>query len=365
MNNHAAQKITLLQFIFIIFGVQISLGVLSLPQDLAERANTDGWITIIILWIISLTASLVVIQVMKKQPEKTLPDLIKAYLGHWVGKAGAVLYGSWVLFYAYAGIVRSILYTKAWLLPQTPNYLIMILFLVPTYVIASGGLRIIGRYAELIFYMSLWVPLVYLIPLREAHWNHLLPILKEGWGPIFSALPVTYLSFSGFGAALILYPFLTNKEKASIGIVISSTLSMVTLVFTTLVCFVIFSPDEITQFNEPIVNVLKIIEFKFIERIEILFFSFFLFLFSLSWISTLYLSVYCASWLFGRQHDRVFLRLFCVIIAAGTFFFLPTFNQSDQMSIYLNRFGMGVELVVPICLLIYMWLHDHYQRRSK
>ena len=43
----------------------------------------------------------------------------------------------------------------------------MLLLLIPTYVIARNGLRILGRYAELVFMISLWIPFVYLLLLKD------------------------------------------------------------------------------------------------------------------------------------------------------------------------------------------------------
>ncbi|TXK81465.1 GerAB/ArcD/ProY family transporter [Paenibacillus sp. N3.4] len=358
MKKYGLNEITLMQFIFMNFGVQISIGLLALPQVLAERAGTEGWIGIPIGWVFSTGASLIIIQLMKKFPDGTVVDLLTRYLGNWAGKSGAILYALYYLFFGYLGIVRTILYTKDWLLPQTSAYITMLLLLIPTYTIARNGLRIIGRYVELIIFLSLWIVFVYLFPLKDAHWLHLFPIFKEGWKPIFSAAQVTIFSYLGFGVTLILYPFLQNKTKASMGVVISNTMTMLVFLFITIVCFVYFSPDEMKAYNEPVVNVLKTIEFKFIERVEMLFVAFYLFIFSFSWIPTMYLSVFCTSWLFGKQDHRSHLRLLWLIIAVATFFYIPTFNQSDQMDKALAWAGICCEYVFPACLLIYVCIHD-------
>ncbi|MEW9700010.1 endospore germination permease [Paenibacillus sp. SI8] len=358
MKKYGLNEITIMQFIFINFGVQSSIGLLALPQVLADRAGTDGWMGILIGWIFSTGASLVIIQVMKKYPDGTLLDLLTHYLGEWAGKAGAILYALYFLLYGYLGLVRTVLYTKAWLLPQTPGYITMLLLLIPTYTIARNGLRIIGRYVELVIFLSLWIPFVYLLPLKDAHWLHLFPIFKEGWRPIWSAFQATILSYLGFGVTLFLYPFLQNKPKASIGIAISNAMSMLLFLFITLVCFAYFSPDEMKAYNEPVVNVLKTIEFKFIERIEMLFIAFYLFIFSFSWIPTIYISVFCTSWLFAKQDHRSHLRVLWLALALVAFFYIPTFNQSDRLDKILTKAGLCFEYAFPACLLIYIWIHD-------
>ena len=87
-------------------------------------------------------------------------------------------------------------------------------------------------------------------------------------------------------------------------IVISDTLTMLGYLFITMICFVYYSPDEIQKYNQPVINMLESIEFKFIERMEMLFIAFFILIFSLAWIPAMYMGVFCTSWLFGKQDHR-------------------------------------------------------------
>ncbi|MBW7454044.1 endospore germination permease [Paenibacillus sepulcri] len=364
MKSYSDNQISLLQFILIISGIQVSVPILSLPRRLAETAGTDGWISLIIGWALSEVASIAIILVMKNHPDDTLPDLILHYIGTWAGKAIALVLALYFCLLTLDGLARTVLITKSWLLPNTHVYTIMILLLVPAYTIARHGPRILGRYAQIVVLMSLWIPLMYLVTLKNAHWLHLLPILKEGWRPVFSAVQATIYPFLGMAAAFILYPFLRRKEKAVAGILISNTLTLLTYLFVTVICFIHFSPDEITEYNEPVISVLQAIEFTFIERIEVPFIAFYLFIFSLVWIPAMYLTTFCSSWLFGLQDNRSHLRSLCLIIAVGAYFFSPTFKQSNRLEAVLFNAGLGIEYLFPVCLLVYLWIHNRFQRRN-
>ncbi|WP_261305588.1 GerAB/ArcD/ProY family transporter [Paenibacillus andongensis] len=361
MKKYTYNEITSMQYIFLNSGIQVSVFFLAMPRKLAEKAGTDGWIALIIGWAITVAASLIVILVMKKHPEGTLFDLIERYLGKWAGRVVVIFFALYLFYYAYTGLIEAVLLTKAWLLPQTSASTVMLLLLIPTYVIARNGLRVLGRYAELVFIISMWIPLVYLFPLKDAHWLNLVPLLKEGWKPVFSAVPTTFFSYIGFATTFILYPFLKNKQKASSAIMISNTLTMLGYLFITVICFVYYSPNEIQKYNEPMVNILEAIEFNFVERMEVLFIAFFLLIFSLAWIPAIYMGVFCTNWLLGKQDHRNHLRVLWFFTAISSFFFLPTFNQSDRMNDLLNQVGIAVEYVFPSCLLVYLWLHDRFQ----
>jgi hypothetical protein len=143
MNRFAGNEITTMQYICLNSGIQMSVFFLAMPRILAEKAGTDGWIALIIGWIITAAASLIVIQVMKKHPDGTLLDLLTRYLGKWTGKVAAGLFALYLFYYAYTGIAQALLITKAWLLPQTSASTVMLLLLIPTYVIARDGLRML------------------------------------------------------------------------------------------------------------------------------------------------------------------------------------------------------------------------------
>jgi len=362
MKKYTFNEITFMQSILIVSGIQVSVGFLALPRVLAEKAGTDGWISLILGWVAAVAANLIIVQVMKRSPGGTLLELLTKYIGKWAGIAGGVLLALYFLYIAYATLIYSVIVVKVWLMPQTPAHVVMLLLLVPAGVIARSGLRIVARYAEIVFLLSLWIPFAYLLPLKDAHWLHLLPLLKDGVQPVIAAVPATFYFFVGFATTFIWYPFLKDKQKASAGIVIANTLSLIVFLFVTVVCFVYFSPDRITEYGEPAINVLKTIEFKFIERIEVLFIAFYLFIFSLAWIPFMYFGAFCTSWLFNKQDHRGHLLVFWLIFAVAGFFFMPTSGQSEKMNDVLGKIGYGVEYLFPVCLFFYVWIYDRVKR---
>ncbi|KPV55221.1 spore gernimation protein, partial [Paenibacillus sp. A3] len=214
MKKYAFNEITLMQYILAIHGMQVGIGVLQLPRQLAEKAGTDGWISLVIGWLVALAVSLVIIRVMKYYPEGTLLELLSHYFGRWAGKLGALVFCAYFFYFFFIVVVRAVLFLKLWILPQTPDAMIMILFLIPSYLIVTAGVRIMGGYAGLVFFLALWLPDFYLLPLLGSHhWLHLLPVLKGGWEKIPGKSLTPGLFFLWVGKGFFLYPFLANKTS--------------------------------------------------------------------------------------------------------------------------------------------------------
>lgn len=77
----------------------------------------------------------------------------------------------------------------------------------------------------------------------------------------------------GFEGVLFL-PVFRKIKSASASVVIANTMTLAVYLFVTIVCFVVYSPDEITQYQEAPLSVAKIIEFRFLERFDIIFYPY-------------------------------------------------------------------------------------------
>ncbi|KQL46200.1 spore gernimation protein [Brevibacillus choshinensis] len=365
MRKYAFNEITLLQYIFFIHVLQVGLGVLTMPRELAESAGTDGWISILIGWAIANAASLIIIQVMKRHPEATIIEIVTFYFGRWIGGGITVLIALYFIVAAIIVLFSAISLLKVWVLTHTPTYVIVILLMIPTYLILHSNLRVLGRYNELVFYLSLWMPFLLAMTLRESHLIHLLPVLKDGWMKVLLTAKSTVLSFFGFETAFFLYPFLQKKQAASIGIVIANTLSMLVFLFVTLVAFAYFSPDEITLYTWPTLSLLKVIEIRFLERVDIVFLSVYMFMLSTTWIPYMFFALFSTSQLLGKQDHSGPLKVFACLTIVLSFFFDPSFIQLEAMTKMWSKYGLIFAYAFPLCLWMYAWMHDLFHRRRQ
>lgn len=365
MKDIVKNEITLMQFIFIIHQVQMGTAILQIASQVAEKAGSDGWISIIIGGLLSMSASVIMILVMKHYPDGTIIDLISHYFGKWIGKLVTIIFilisGSLAIFI----LNRSFLFLSALVFPEGQVNILIVLGLIPTYIITRNHFKIIGRYCELVTFLTIWIMLLFFFPLKEASFLRLLPILKEGWEPVFRGVNSSLLSFSGIMVILFLYPYLQKKEYALRGVVIANTLTLFSLVFSTICIFLVFSPDEIVQFNTPMVTYLKIIEFQFLERVEIIVLSLYFFVMSTSWIPMMFLTAFCTTILLNKKDHKKYLLWFLIMIGIFILVFPPNFPQNDRHLQAMKMPIIGLEYIFPVVLLILLWIRRLFQRGTK
>ncbi|MED0738135.1 endospore germination permease [Aneurinibacillus thermoaerophilus] len=363
MSRLVKKEITLLQYILAIHGTQVGTSILTLPAEVAKTAGTDGWISIIIGSILATIVSLCIVHLMANHPGDTMLKLMTRYLGKGLGKAMMVIWMLYSLFAITVILFVTISIIQIWILPNTSSYLIVTLLMINTYMIIRRGVRLIGRYAEFVFFFTLGLPILLIIPLKDSHWVYLLPILKEGWMPILSAVKTTTVAFLGFELAFLFYPYLKNKKAAAKGVVIANVLTLLVYLHITLSCFVYFSPDEITQFLWPTLTLVKPIEFPFLERMEIIFVAFYIFLFSTSSIPYLFFVTDTFSQLCNKkdwQLPYLLLPLFVVVF----FFFKPSYKVLELWKEWWGWISYFTAYAFPVIFLFYVKGYTHWKRRK-
>lgn len=349
-NTFERNQITNLQFIFIIHGMQLGVGVIAMPSVLAGISGTDGWIALFGGWIGSVLASLAMIQVMKKYPSGTVIQLVRHYFGKWSGLFVTMIFAVYMLMFAYLIFNRMALLIKTWIMQQSYTYVLMLLFVVPAFMVVKGGMRSLGRFAEVVILSTIWMPFILLYVLKDANWIHLLPVLKEGWMPVWHSISSTILSFLGFEGVLFFYPYLENKKSASASVVIANTMTLAVYLFITIVCFVVYSPDEITQYQEAPLSVAKIIEFRFLERFDIIFLSVYVLLICKTWFPALLIAVQCTEQLVAKGRTKAHLIVLLAAMIVITFIWDPSWRQSKEWIDWFNKFGLGVAYLLPFGL---------------
>ncbi|MGG1442091.1 spore gernimation protein [Brevibacillus laterosporus] len=352
MNGNRIYSISFMQYTLLIHGIQVATSVLSLPRQLAEIASTDGWIALVLSWLVNLVFSIIMVAVMRQYPEDNFFKLLERLFGKAISKFIIGLVALHFAFSAWSTFISTMLYTRAWFLTMTPIPFILLLVVIPAYITARKHILAIARYCEIVFFLTIWMVPVLLIPLREGYLIHLLPVIKDGWGPILQAMPTTTKAYLGFEILFIIYPYLRRKDLAVHGIVLGNTLTMLIYVFSTLVCFIFFSPDEIFDYNQPVLNLLKLIEFRFLERFDIIFLAMYLFVISTSLIPFIYGASVSGASLFGTKSHGPYVLVICISTILFASWLKPSWFESLRWNQWASYSGLIVSYLLPVLLYL-------------
>ena len=173
-------KITEFQFILMIFGIQVGIGMLSLPRELAMKAGTSSWIAILFGGLISTLISILFVKLRENAPNLNYVSFFTFYLGKIFGSIVVFLQAIYFLYAGYLVLARAILYTQSYILQEAKVFVLLLLFLIPTYQLLRGGIHLIAKYIEAIFPIAVFTLFMLLFTLKDSDLNFMLPIIKNG-----------------------------------------------------------------------------------------------------------------------------------------------------------------------------------------
>ncbi|MGG3467404.1 GerAB/ArcD/ProY family transporter [Neobacillus pocheonensis] len=357
-NNHS---ITKFQLFFILIQSQIGVGLLSLPNVVGKTAKGDGWISTLIAGVAVQIMLVIYWLLLKRFPNLIYTEITQKILGRFVGKMlNLFIYMNFIL----VGGLAAILFIKIinlWLLPLTPGWMISLLILIPCIYLTISDLRVMARFfvlaTSLILLLFFTSFLSWFTP-KEI--QYILPIGGSGLKNILMGSKNSLLSMLGFEGLLFIFPFIIQNKKGVLKTVSMANIS-ITLFYTYFFFLTIisFSTDQLVQMREPVINLLRGISYKMIDRIDLMFLSI--------WIVPMSTSVIAYLFFASKSMNVEKKNYTKVVLMNGFIIFLITLIPHDdaiitQFNKYVSYLNYGIVFIIPTLLLILSFLFNKHER---
>ncbi len=325
------------------------MGLLSLPHALSPLGYSQWWFPILLGLIANLTL-FPMIWISSKYKDNNLFQIHVILLGGFLGKTINVL----IIFYGIlimASIVERYLeMIQIVALPYITHTIPLILFMIVCVLIAKGGIKSVARFCILTFFIT--TPLIYFLKwgVLSGEVTHLLPLFNFTGSEFLEASKEGYKSFVGYELLLFFFPHIIHQQKvfmhASLGI-------WITVFFYTLVSIVSvmhFSVWQLENLLYPVLNILKYVELTFIERVDTLGITFWVFLILSSVAAYLWVLKEGVDSLRAKTHPAHLYIMAALIVAVV---YIPL-SQPVEKVIYDNIFYFSYSLIlwpILLCLL--------------
>lgn len=222
--------------IYCIFTIALKLS--ALPSLMFSYAGNDSYIACLIALVIDMLATVTVICILIKQPDKTFKEILNETFGKTITTIVHILLT--IYFLAKCVLVLQELhdYFIATLFEElNPVYFLIVLGLIILYS-TFRNYRIIGRTIELIFWptmIALFFTLLY--PVEDMQIEKLLPIFEQGPYPIYKAISRTTFAFGDYMILLPLFGKIKLNQKSKKTLLLY-TIGTVSFIFVFFVIFV-------------------------------------------------------------------------------------------------------------------------------
>lgn len=359
------KSITQRQLFFMIFQSQIGIGLLSLPVSVHKYTQSDGWISVLIAGF-SIQVVIVLLWILLWGFKgKTIYEITVIVFGKFLGKIINFFY---MLFFLLVMSLLSLLFAdllKKWILNYTPFSILILLLILTGIYIGKNNLRVLARLYTLatgVIIISIALP--WFAFSTNIQLAYLFPIGQSGLKNMVIGAHDAIVAMIGFELMLMILPFVEGTYKQSLKN-ISLANMMVTLFYGyfSVSCYLIFSPEEIKIVPEPVLYILKAVNFTWIERLDLIFLSIWIIPMSTSFVTYLYLSSSGAANLFHkgkRKHPVWYLPLIVFLIGL----FLSSESGIEQFGKYVSFSSYAFIVLIPLLTLFISIVRKKFNYRS-
>lgn len=346
------QIITPFQIFSLLLGVMLGFGALTISRFATMKTGRDGWISVLLAGLIIIINSFVMIKLSNRFPGKTITQYSQDIIGKIIGKAIGLIFVLSAISLSGLTLSMAAYVIKSWILTFTPTYVIgAILLIICTYA-CSKNLKVIGRINLLLFFSHIVFFFLFLPPVTQTgNFSNILPIANSGWGKILAGIPFVIFCFAGYELIPIFYAFSVNKKKSAKAVI--SSVVMIVLIYTFAVAtqIIVFPLDYLKMLWVPSVNFIAVIYMPFIERLDLIFISSWIFVF-FKVASTYY---YAATIEIQQIMSADNRKIICYCISPFIFlisFLITGIEQINMISYWITSLTILVSLIIPIILLI-------------
>jgi spore germination protein KB len=337
-------------------------------------SGRDAWITTMCSSLLGTVVVMMYIALMRMNPGLTLIEWFPAKLGRWVGTPISWLYPLLFLFDAgrIVGDIRFLVPTT--LLPNTPSLVFNGLFmLVMTYALFLG-IESLGRVGENLFsiiLVLLSIEIILLLSSKVMQLHYLLPILEEGWGPVWKGIYPEGITQT-YGETItfaMIWTQTKNPERIMKITILSSLLSGVILSFSLILAITIFDEDLFKRNIYPLYSMLGTANVGgFINNIS----PFGVIYFTTTAFFKMYIKIFAAikaiQQLARLQNHRVLILPAVIIVL---YIGMTVSKNISEHIFYLHQkilvpyIWVPLFLILPGILLVVTWIQLKAKKRDK
>lgn len=261
----------------LVFMIQSGVVVFTLPRLLALHMGYNGWAFLFIYFGIVALNIMIISQAYRLSNGKSIFHIMEQALPKVIVVPLYIfLLSLWTMIGCMAAKQYVNIY-QVFVFPTTHPMLIKLLVDVLAFILILKGIYNISKAATTFFWLIIWTLLLLLFFIKDFNWVDLTPFFfHKASDPIMGGLQI-YTAFLGYELVLLLFPFTDKNKRFMRAVHIGNLLTTISYLAICLICFGFYNLNQLKRMKFPVIDLLAYIEFPFVERIENLIFSLFVF----------------------------------------------------------------------------------------
>ncbi|EON72778.1 GerAB/ArcD/ProY family transporter [Lysinibacillus sphaericus] len=343
--------------VFLAQSTMIGTGILSLPQKLSSLGYSQAFMPLLFGVIASLTLW-PMIWINSKYPNDNLFQINELLLGKWLGKIINFFFVLQFIVFC-AGIISNYMHLiQSTALQEQTITLPVFCFLLLLVYIVSGDIKSIARFCIITFFITIGMVFFTSWAFEKGNMSHFLPLFNFTGDEFYEAIKKGYLSILGYELIMFYFPYIIQQKKAFKHSLIGIWISILICFITTAISVMYYSEWQLKNVEFSVLNLFKAGEFSFVERIDIIGITLWVFLI----LSTSAAYLWCAKKGVDSllsKNSKVYLYILAIVI----FFVVKMpFSRDFQDQLFTGSNYVAYMLIIwPVFLSIVYLLRKKKQ----
>lgn len=339
----------------LVYMIQTGVIIFSLPRLLAQHMGYNGWITLFAytgvvmlnIYLISLVYRLSNGKSIFQIIEQALPKVIVLPLYF-------ILVSVWTMLGCLVA-KQYVFIFQAFVFPTTHPMFMKFLVDVLAYLLIIKGIYNISKAATSFFWLVIWTLLLLLFFVKNFQWVNLTPFFFQESTDFFLGGLSIFSSFLGYELALLLFPYVEKNKSFIKAVHIGNLLTAITYITVSLTCFGFYSFNQLQGMKYPVIDLLAQIKFPFVERVDNIIFSLFLFTTLITIVAYIWAAKETVHRVIPRANSK-WLAGTIVGIAFAVAWIPDVLNEVELWIKFLGYMEIGIAFGLPLFLLIILLL---------
>ncbi|OZU87874.1 spore gernimation protein [Virgibacillus indicus] len=347
---------------FIISSLQLGVGIMGAPSIVFMESKQDSWISVLIAFLIIVFILFIMLYILKQYENTDIFGIQADVFGQWLGKLLGTVYIIYFLAVLFSVVTTYIDVVRVFIFPEVSPFLLALLLMSLVTYSVLGGFRVIVGVCFLFFILTHWILFLLIEPALEIDWTHLQPVMGASITELFKGAKATVYTLLGFEILFFVYPFIKNKEKVKLPVILAVGWTTVIILITVITSIGFFSPDQLMRREWPVLNLFKIQTFSFIERLD--------FVVVAGWMMVIVPNIVILMWgiTYGMkrlyqipQKKTLYIVSILLVIASA---FMDNHFQIYSFTDIVARSGFWVGYIYPLLLLPLVLLKKRWRRKK-
>lgn len=352
MPMHVKEKLNHFHIALLIYMIELDVAAFSIPRLVAENFGTNGWVMLIPISGVVVINVLLYRIVYRIGGGASIFELLEASVPKFMLVPFYVLLALfWICLGASIG-KHFLLVFRLIAFETTSPMLIFILFCFMVYALLTKTIYGICKANTIFFVLSVWI-----VALTAYFWEDWKLIRFTGFwfkgaldGGALQNWTEVYSVFVGYELCAFLFPFVDGKSKLFRAVMIGHLSFTGVMLLTTWVCFGFFSFEQLKGLQYPLISSLEYIELPFVNRVENLVFTFFLFSNLISAVMFCFAALLTLRRIFPGAREKV-LEASITLMVYGVGWGPQLLRQSIQLLRYMFKIEMALAFALPVILI--------------